>query len=617
MEPTALPAGQRPFSTTPQTPKRRPEDNDDSQIAIAKKQRGMDCINPLPLTRDGTLQYKTKHQMIHQYNDRNHDVVLSKNDPTEVNFYAPRADKVGENFAGVIDASDEALGALVQTIKAEMGPEHQGRLITFNFAIISEDEHASTSIDRGVSGPARRLHDGKPTRMEFAPHARFSTNEGITSDLPGVVRSLPMPTSIKQEPTVTEPATPQPTHTGDQELQATPQQATARSCSVATTAPDQSRNITLPTLNGPNASNGLLCQLLQKQWPPYNHGLGPDFSTLGCFTTVYRNILRSLFNHDSPSRSVPQISELGTNFKGAKRKLWDYLWLDMNFPSDGPVHTAFHKRTTELIGKLKASMEQENEDNDEPAGAKFTFSALLSSTVSLNKLWETVDGLRLFRAGFFRDSAGGPWRQAPVDNFGFSSLIKYNSTQLSACFGDPESSLEMTINKLFQFQVGQGDFGPRGFDQPNIRLTCAFPAVIRVHYTSREFIPNDSDDEDNGIINTYDWLRDGPGRPLRGFTLLQERWNTKVADLPRRQQPYRLMAVVRMRNSPEEHDLVRIYSDVGECIHPMTSDLAYHSGKWSLSEPNREFMLYYTPCLYNACFPPAGMKFPETYENLE
>lgn len=580
----------------------------------------------------------------------------------------PRADKVGDNFAGLIDVSDEALGALIQTIKAEICPENQRKLITFNFSIISEDEHrdskeetllnhatsvnsrnsssetlrnshlTSSPLARSIRGCERRLHSAQATHNALAPNSSAFTNEGVISRSPDAGRSLSTPAVattpwIKQEPTIAEPAIPATSHLPNtHRVQPQPRQQqtvtqsladkSKRSCSAATTTADQSLNGVLPTLIVPNSSHGLLCQLLQKQWPPFNRRLGPDFSTLGCLVIVYRNVIRSLFNHNEPSRSFKEINELGNAFKGQKRKLWDYLWLDMTFPPEDPVHSAFHKKTTEFIHKLKASMDQEQEDGDATAAAKFTFKEIIRSPLSLNKLWDTA-GLRLFGVGFFRECSNGQWRRAPIHDFGFPSLIEYTSTKLAATV-DPESSLEAVINKLFHPQTGQGVFAPRGFNQHNIRLTCTFPAVIRIHYTSEEAMPEPppptagDEAESNARNPAYDWLRDGPGKALRGFSILQERWNAKVADLPRRQQAYRLMAVVRMRRSPEESDLVRVYSDVGECILPMTTDLVYCSGNWSLAEANREFMLYYVPCPYNPRCPPAGMdSFPEGYEDAK
>lgn len=91
MDPSTLSPGQQSSLTlmAPETPKRKAENSADGPVTTTKKPRGMEGIIQLPLTRDGTLQYKTKRQMFHQYNDRTHDVVLSKNDPNEVNFYAP------------------------------------------------------------------------------------------------------------------------------------------------------------------------------------------------------------------------------------------------------------------------------------------------------------------------------------------------------------------------------------------------------------------------------------------------------------------------------------------------------------------------------------------------
>ncbi|KAM7211029.1 hypothetical protein V8F06_013577 [Rhypophila decipiens] len=533
------------------------------------------------------------------------DVVLSKKNANEVNFYAPRADKLGDNFAALIEGTGETLDALVRTIKAEMGPE-TGKLIALNFAILSEDEHHRSEH--------RTLKDGPPTVRPPSWRSSMDTSFNFPPvDNPDI--------SPFQDDSVLPPIE-------------TPKDEHALASPAMTTTAGQSSRVVLQSLMGPNIATPILSHLLQKQWPPFGRelaNLGPDMSTLGCFVTVYRNILRSVGLQVEVPRTFQEVFQLGPSFKGTKRRMWEYLWLDMNFPSNGSRRKEFMRNTNELIAKLKISMAQDS--GSESDTNSFTFKEIVGKSVGLAKLWQTVDGLRLFRSVFYRHQTHNPWNEVAVDTLGYSSAIEYDLTQLAATarlgtvFRNTSQSLtdlnsergqntlETIINKKFQLQSGEGPFASQTSYQPNVRATCAFPAAIRVHYRSKDAIPND--------VYTTDWLTDGPGRALRSFSILQERWNVSAANLQRRKQEYRLMAVVRMRNIPEELDLVRIYSGVGECILPLTAgsagtNLVYSSGSWSLSEPNREFMLYYTPCAYNAQFPPAGINsFPERYANVD
>ncbi|KAM7194402.1 hypothetical protein V8F33_007290 [Rhypophila sp. PSN 637] len=57
---------------------------------------------------------------------------------------------------------------------------------------------------------------------------------------------------------------------------------------------------------------------------------------------------------------------------------------------------------------------------------------------------------------------------------------------------------------------------------------------------------------------------------------------------------YGLFAAVRLRKSPEEHDMVHIYERNGEWVLPFpASGIYYYPDDWSLKDGDRDFMLFY------------------------
>lgn len=59
---------------------------------------------------------------------------------------------------------------------------------------------------------------------------------------------------------------------------------------------------------------------------------------------------------------------------------------------------------------------------------------------------------------------------------------------------------------------------------------------------------------------------------------------------------YSLVAVVRLRNSPHDHDYVRLYDRKGHPVVPTVPAeecKSYHSDDWSISDQDHQYMLYY------------------------
>ncbi|KAF9769121.1 hypothetical protein IL306_013513 [Fusarium sp. DS 682] len=79
---------------------------------------------------------------------------------------------------------------------------------------------------------------------------------------------------------------------------------------------------------------------------------------------------------------------------------------------------------------------------------------------------------------------------------------------------------------------------------------------------------------------------------------------------------YVLLAVVRMRDEPSSHDLVRIYGTHGAEIVPEYENIPCMATNWSVEDVNKNnYMLFYGPPGYKthledaSCFPDVGPRF--------
>ncbi|KAK4217571.1 hypothetical protein QBC37DRAFT_396727 [Rhypophila decipiens] len=72
-------------------------------------------------------------------------------------------------------------------------------------------------------------------------------------------------------------------------------------------------------------------------------------------------------------------------------------------------------------------------------------------------------------------------------------------------------------------------------------------------------------------------------------TVVAKRFNMTVMSTSK----YGLFAAVRLRKSPEEHDMVHIYDRNGEWVLPFPASGIYYPDDWSLTDGDRDFMLFY------------------------
>ena len=201
------PPGREPSQPTPQraipTEKRK---HSPEELVGAKKQRN-DTVQ-LPLSPQGFLKHRTKHQVLYKYNDGEPDAIVSKYNLNEVNFYGPRLDKVGDSYSGVITPTPEATAALAKTILAEVGPVVDGKLVTFTFSVVSEEQYrkskeaaaaASETNTTPVSRPAASSYTSPPVRPhQNAPVPRsagFSAGSSHNSSPVRPHQNAPVPRS--------------------------------------------------------------------------------------------------------------------------------------------------------------------------------------------------------------------------------------------------------------------------------------------------------------------------------------------------------------------------------------------------------------------------------------
>lgn len=94
---------------------------------------------PLSMPTTGALQYKPKSQVVFRNNGQGPEMVFSKQDVNQVNFYVAHSINTGDRFVAVIEPTDEGLNGLIQTIKEEIGaPDGQKRIVV-SFATVKDN----------------------------------------------------------------------------------------------------------------------------------------------------------------------------------------------------------------------------------------------------------------------------------------------------------------------------------------------------------------------------------------------------------------------------------------------------------------------------------------------
>jgi len=314
---------------------------------------------------------------------------------------------------------------------------------------------------------------------------------------------------------------------------------------------------TVPSLLRPGNSDRHVLSQLQSQWP-YNAEPSPALSALGCFAIVYRNIFRHL---PRTQRLETDVFGLGKLFEGVERRLWEYLWLDMN-PNGAEAVKAFRIETQKLVDELIDVFLLDD---------GFTFKRLTEGHRVLGNLWNH-DCLNLYQTGAcYKYTIGGDtwsdWEKVPSHTASrIPGIIKCNGC----------GNLVDQINAPFVIR-----YHPRAFTPERVKDSCAMPAVIPVLLKTapnQEPIPNVF--EAVGQFELCDWdTRAGAPEDDRPLATIKGR--------------YQLMAVVRLRKTADELDMVRVYSWSKKCVVPDHKTFFYPA-QWGISEPGREYMLYYS-----------------------
>lgn len=97
----------------------------------------------------------------------------------------------------------------------------------------------------------------------------------------------------------------------------------------------------------------------------------------------------------------------------------------------------------------------------------------------------------------------------------------------------------------------------------NFRGSCQLPLILKVRYTTTEHIPK-------AFQRSVHFRINAPSRVI----------------------DYQLVGVVRLRNSPDEGEFIRLYATSGNLIHARTH-IPFESSLWSMSDANTSFMLYF------------------------
>ncbi|KAF4975985.1 hypothetical protein FZEAL_7292 [Fusarium zealandicum] len=280
--------------------------------------------------------------------------------------------------------------------------------------------------------------------------------------------------------------------------------------------------------------------------PPPSTSLGPC-TGLGCLTFVLRNI----YSH---AMLGPQFLAQTAWFKNSESQnpLLAFAWLMFEEPRHGDEEAA--TRATETRAKLFKTLPM----------ARDTFRDLCTSKLMNDTFW-SLEPFRLFQDKvILSDDPGVPAKTVAwdPDEMVERSLIRLNLKE------QPQNTLQDAVEGRFGIVDGCVTNFPD------------LPIIVRVLYepgTSTNRLGFQALREFH--LPQGDWLEDE-----QGFSWAHDTHRFR----------YALMAVVRMRHAPGEHDTVRIYKAHGQNIAPEIEPEAYTPGSWLLDEPSpHSFMLFY------------------------
>ncbi|KAK3320497.1 hypothetical protein B0T19DRAFT_465287 [Cercophora scortea] len=291
--------------------------------------------------------------------------------------------------------------------------------------------------------------------------------------------------------------------------------------------------------------------LLQRQWPAtISDAPGSLLSGLDSLIIVLRHIL----THCDPSpehRSA--LMNLDTSLNGVDREIFSCLWRDFGYPGI-TVYSVVER--VFLLQKIKAEKATPNLNH--------SFKELMGYHL-LEPLW-AQDWLRL--------SPSYTPVQPPLQPH-------------TGAAGEEQADLPPAPEPILKWDgtAELGDYvnsrvSPRTITRNGAQLFESYnlPTVIRVHYSPQ------------GHVNEF------TNGDVRSFKTKQHQIITNPE--PRISEGselvYRLIAAVKLRESAEQPDSVRLFSlDDGEAIKPTNSTVYYPAAWDTIPDGGSEFMLFY------------------------
>lgn len=301
-------------------------------------------------------------------------------------------------------------------------------------------------------------------------------------------------------------------------------------------------------------------QLLARSSPPFTSKKYAGFETSGfdCLVCIIRLIYSCLVTGANGANMFKLFADAE-----ACNPILGYAWmrfdhLDLDGASEEDRAMWAHEKRAAAAAAVQGVFD----------GKNTTFANLYGSDLMKKTFWN-LDVFRLPH-DIARFTATQGWHSAPWNPV---DAVSWSEVQLNRLV-DPQMTLQMAIDGHLrsQEQLETGDI-----------YRFQTPCFIRVYYCSGA---------------QGDAL---PFKALQTFTVPVETLILQGNGLEKQEVdrcPYRLMGVVRMRKYGEKYDCIRSYDGQGNQIHPFIRITSYMSDTWSITEADREFILFYGLCPY-------------------
>lgn len=314
----------------------------------------------------------------------------------------------------------------------------------------------------------------------------------------------------------------------------------------------------------------------ENEWIKVTHHIGVSspyhlkdekgaLSGVDCTVRVIQHLLRS-FNRDLSQRLI----------RDHRRHNFLVDLAVRNFERD----TLIQRENMQVARDItwRALCGQKLSANGTPSFAEIDQSDLMQGT-----LWLEPD-FQAFHESFVKPRAGESFQTVGTLNE-YPSDLNTLRTSRSLFVWDTSlhQSLEDMFKKHFYRTVLDGAHG-------TYTLFSKAPKVARVL-----FDPTKSKLEGLSIFHLYRMSMATRGESHRRRSGGEDEWNVAYT-AEDRVSTYSLVAVVRLRNSQDKHDYVRLYDRYGHPVvpaGPARECISYHSDSWSVSDQDHKYMLYY------------------------